>query len=154
MFSNCLKPIVFKRINHFDNRGVLSEVFRHSRNDINVKQATYIETVKNSLRGFHWQDGQSRLLTVLSGMIVDITVDIDSLKTYKNCLLPGDMLYIPSGFAHGCLSLEDSNILYFCDIEYSASDAKGMMWNDPKINADWGISNPILSKADTEWKHL
>ena len=60
------------------------------------------------------------------------------------------MLWIPPGFAHGFLSLEDHTVLlYKCTAPYNKDAEKGIRWNDPELNINWGISNPLLSEKDS-----
>ena len=58
-------------------------------------------------------------------------------------------LFIPEGYAHGFLSLEDDTCFqYKCTTAYSPSTQKGILWNDPTIKIDWPIDNPLLSEKD------
>ncbi len=57
-------------------------------------------------------------------------------------------VFIPPGVAHGFASLTDMTITYLVDSYYNAADELGVAWNDPEINADWGVTDPILSKRD------
>jgi dTDP-4-dehydrorhamnose 3,5-epimerase len=57
-------------------------------------------------------------------------------------------VFIPPGIAHGFASLTDMTITYLVDGYYNAADELGVAWNDPEIGADWGITDPILSKRD------
>lgn len=58
-------------------------------------------------------------------------------------------LYIPPGVAHGFASLSDMTITYLVDGYYNPNDELGVAWDDPAINADWGLSDPILSARDS-----
>jgi dTDP-4-dehydrorhamnose 3,5-epimerase len=59
------------------------------------------------------------------------------------------MLYIPSGFAHGFISLtEDVHLLYKCTNEYDSQADAGIRWNDPDIGIPWPVGNPIISAKD------
>ena len=59
-------------------------------------------------------------------------------------------LYIPPGVAHGFASLSDMTITYLVDGYYNPQDECGVAWDDPAIAADWGVTDPILSKRDQE----
>jgi dTDP-4-dehydrorhamnose 3,5-epimerase len=58
-------------------------------------------------------------------------------------------LWIPEGFAHGFLALEENTVFsYKCTAAYSKSDEMDLLWNDPTLNIDWGIKTPVLSDKD------
>jgi dTDP-4-dehydrorhamnose 3,5-epimerase len=57
-------------------------------------------------------------------------------------------VYIPPGVAHGFAALTDMVITYLVDGYYNPADELGVMWNDPAIDADWGVEDPILSERD------
>ncbi len=60
-----------------------------------------------------------------------------------------NMLYVPAGFAHGFLALEDSLFTYKCTEFYHKESEMGIFWNDPQLDIDWGdLSNPIISEKD------
>ena len=153
-----LTPRVYK-----DERGYFMESYNQKKVEILIKdrfvQDNESVSHKNVLRGLHFQlppHAQSKLIRVIKGSILDIAVDLrkDS-STYGEHfkhVLSGEnkkQLYIPVGFAHGFLSLEDDTILnYKCSDYYSASAEASIIWNDPQLNIDWGIENPILAEKD------
>jgi dTDP-4-dehydrorhamnose 3,5-epimerase len=111
------------------------------------------------LRGLHFQSGdfaQSKLVRVIKGSVLDVAVDIRAgSPTYgkhfavelneRNKL----MLYIPVGFAHGFLTLSENTIFsYKCGNVYHKDSEGGIMWNDPDLNINWGIIDPVLSEKD------
>ena len=57
-------------------------------------------------------------------------------------------IFIPPGVAHGFASLTDMTITYLVDGYYNPADELGVAWDDPSIGADWGVTDPILSKRD------
>jgi dTDP-4-dehydrorhamnose 3,5-epimerase len=57
-------------------------------------------------------------------------------------------VYIPPGVAHGFAALTDMVITYLVDGYYNAADELGVAWDDPAIDADWGVTDPILSERD------
>jgi len=57
-------------------------------------------------------------------------------------------LFIPPGVAHGFASITDCVITYLVDGYYNTADELGVLWNDPELEADWGIDEPILSDRD------
>lgn len=123
------------------------------------------ESRKNVLRGLHYQiepKAQGKLITVLTGRILDVALDLrnDSKTLYKYSMNElsyrgWDSVWIPWGFAHGFLSLEDHSIvLNRCTAEFEPSLERGIRWNDPSVNIQWPISDPILSDKDGKWKLL
>jgi dTDP-4-dehydrorhamnose 3,5-epimerase len=116
---------------------------------------------KGVLRGLHFQIppfAQSKLVRVIQGSVLDVAVDIRvNSPTYgKHFSIELNasnktMLYIPVGFAHGFLTLENNTLFsYKCGGFYNKSAESGLMWNDPDINIEWNIENPILSDKDTQ----
>ncbi len=114
---------------------------------------------KNVLRGMHFQIApfeQGKLVRVVNGSALDVATDIrKNSSTYKKSFsitLSGKnnlMLWIPPGFAHGFLALEDDTVVvYKCTAPYNKDSEKGIRWNDSDLNINWGISNPILSEKD------
>lgn len=59
-------------------------------------------------------------------------------------------VFIPPGVAHGFASLTDMTITYLVDGYYNPADELGVAWDDPEVGADWGISDPVLSKRDRD----
>ena len=112
------------------------------------------------LRGLHYQieKSQGKLIHVVAGAIKDVAVDIrtNSPDFGKSITIELDsrshnMLFIPEGFAHGYLTMENNTIIqYKCTNYYSQTSEFGILWNDRDLNIDWGLSNPILSKKDNK----
>ncbi|SHJ67859.1 dTDP-4-dehydrorhamnose 3,5-epimerase [Hymenobacter daecheongensis DSM 21074] len=111
------------------------------------------------LRGLHFQRppfAQAKLVRVATGRVRDVVVDVRrSSATYGQHVSVeldaqrGNMLYIPAGFAHGFLALEDNTLfLYRCTNYYHPASEGGLLWNDPTLNIDWGATNPIVSDKD------
>lgn len=100
---------------------------------------------------------QGKLVRVVSGSALDVAIDIrKNSPTYSKSFsvtLSGKnnlMLWIPPGFAHGFLSLEDDTVVaYKCTAPYHKDSERGIVWNDPALNIDWGVSKPILSEKDS-----
>ena len=110
------------------------------------------------IRGLHMQRApyaQAKLVTVLSGKVLDVVVDLRAgSKTFAQvyyCLLESErrnMLMVPEGFAHGFAALEDSVFFYKCSNLYDKASETGVRWNDPELNIDWRVQNPIISEKD------
>ena len=146
-----------------DDRGHFFESFResefHNKLDKNFVQDNEVFSKEsNIIRGLHYQldRSQGKLIHVVSGAIKDIAVDVrvgsPNFGKSFTATLTGEnhkMLYVPEGFAHGYLVLEQNTIVHYkCTSYYHAESEYGVRWDDPDINIDWGISDPVLSKKD------
>ncbi len=116
-------------------------------------------SMKGVLRGLHFQAppfAQGKLVRVIQGSVIDVAVDIrkssPSFGKHVAVELSGDnkrMFWVPEGFAHGFLTLEDHTIFsYRCTDVYNKESEGSLNWNDPELNIDWNISDPILSEKD------
>ncbi|MFC5271162.1 dTDP-4-dehydrorhamnose 3,5-epimerase [Adhaeribacter terreus] len=116
-------------------------------------------SVKNVLRGLHFQKppfAQAKLVRVLSGKALDVVVDIrKGSPTYGQHLKvvldaeQSNQLFIPAGFAHGFLTLEDNTTFFYkCSDYYNKESEGGLLWNDPALNIDWNVTDPIVSEKD------
>jgi dTDP-4-dehydrorhamnose 3,5-epimerase len=154
-----MTPTIFK-----DKRGYFFENFRMSWLEergifTRFVQDNESKSDKNVLRGLHMQappHGQAKLLRVVNGSIWDVAVDLrkdsPTYGRYFGLELNEEnktMLYIPEGFAHGFCCLQDHTIVqYKCSNYYNKASEMGVIWNDPTININWPISNPIISAKD------
>ena len=146
-----------------DSRGV----FFYSFNSINLSKqglpSEFVQdkqsfSVKGVLRGLHFQQGefaQGKLVRVVTGRVLDVAVDIrpdsPTLGKWEFFELDGKsnkMVYIPVGFAHGFLALEDSIFSYKCTAGYNRASEGGIIWNDPVLKIDWPIDSPNISDKD------
>ena len=151
---------------HSDHRGDFHKIFAQEllkKNGINLNISDQFYTISNKdvLRGMHFQvppHDHSKLVICLSGRILDVVIDIRknsqsygsifSIELDSKC---SEGLFIPSGFAHGFLSLSDnSGILYNTNSSHSPSHDKGIKWNS--FGFKWPIKDPIISDRDD--KHL
>ncbi len=114
---------------------------------------------KGILRGLHFQKephAQGKFVRVITGAVLDVALDIrKSSPTYGQFVVEEltaqnkRMLYIPPGFAHGFLTLEDQTIFtYKCTQYYHPQSEGGVLWNSPSLQIPWGISQPVLSAKD------
>lgn len=119
---------------------------------------------KGVVRGLHFQlapHAQTKLVSVISGKVLDVVVDIRANsstfgKAYT-LVLSGEeqnALLIPEGFAHGFAALEDSYFFYKVSSLYEPKSEGGIRWNDADLSIDWQIDNPIVSKKDQELPSL
>lgn len=128
-------------------------------------QDNHSKSQKNVLRGLHFQKNfpQGKLIRVIKGKIYDVVVDLrqesSTFGKWFGVELSEEnrfMLYIPKGFAHGFLTLEDdTEVLYKTTDYYNPEDEGGIIWNDKDLSIDWkfreyGIDekNLILSEKD------
>jgi len=149
---------------HRDSRGFFLETYKESDfNDAGITtsfvQDNWSHSLKGVLRGLHYQkqpEGQAKLVSVLRGDVYDVAVDLRSnsrtFGAYVGVRLSGDdykMLYIPNGFAHGfCVLSDEADFVYKVSAQYSREHDKGIIWNDPGIQIDWPVKNPLLSEKD------
>ena len=154
-----IKPKVFE-----DDRGYFFESFRLDsiRNaGITLKfiQENESKSGKNVLRGLHFQNppfAQGKLVRVVKGAVLDVAVDIRKKSpAYGKWFaheLSGEnkmMMWIPPGFAHGFLTLEDETIFqYKCTNYYNKESEGSIRWNDPQLNIDWHVQEPGVSEKD------
>jgi len=116
-------------------------------------------SARGVLRGLHFQrppHAQAKLVRVAQGRVLDVIVDLrrDSATYGQQLLVELDarrcnMLYVPVGFAHGFVALEDDTLfLYKCSDYYQPSAEGGLLWNDPTLNINWGVEHPNVSDKD------
>ena len=148
-----------------DERGYFFETYQEHRYKENGIPYTFVQdnrsmSTKGVLRGLHLQKTkpQGKLVSVISGEVLDVAVDLRTNSKTFGCheavLLTGKnnrQLFVPPGFAHGFVVLSDiAEFNYKCTDYYDPSDEGGIIWNDPELAIDWGISTPSLSEKDKE----
>ncbi len=162
--------LIFEKEIHNDNRGFFYESLKVKELEIFTKEKhefvqTNISFSKTDvLRGLHWQKEpllQAKLIAVLYGRIFDVCVDIrkssKNFGEYYSIELGSEsknnIIFIPPGYAHGFLSLEDSLIQYNLTNYYSAEHEEALSWNDNTVNIEWPkVNNIILSDKDKNAK--
>lgn len=116
---------------------------------------------KGVLRGLHFQKppyAQGKLVRVIKGAVIDVAVDIrrgsDTYGQWTSVELSEEnkkMLWVPPGMAHGFVTLEDETIFsYKCTELYNKSSEGSIRWDDPDLNINWGVENPVLSEKDKQ----
>lgn len=157
-----ITPKLFK-----DERGYFLETFNQKVFSKETGIETYFvqdnlsKSSKGVLRGLHFQKGvsaQAKLVQVLEGKVLDVCVDLrtDSPTFGKHFSIYLDglnkkQLYVPRGFAHGFIVLENNTIFsYKCDNYYDKASESGIIFNDKTLNIDWGFpeENLIISEKD------
>lgn len=162
--------IVIEQKSFKDERGWFSETYAQ---DAFLKagippfvQDNHSYSFKGVLRGLHFQKPtwQGKLVRVARGHVYDVAVDLrPESKTfgawYGIELSDRDkrMMYVPEGFAHGFLALEDSEFLYKCTKLYTPGEEGTLLYNDPKLCIPWvryakdfGIDEFIISSKDIQ----
>ncbi|WP_295460615.1 dTDP-4-dehydrorhamnose 3,5-epimerase [uncultured Pseudomonas sp.] len=153
-----------------DDRGFFLESFQAERYaqqagiTLAFVQDNHSRSARNVLRGLHFQRSkpQGKLVRVVRGEVLDVAVDIRrGSPTFGNVvseILSEEnkrQLWIPPGLAHGFVVLsETADFEYKCTDYYDPSDEGSLIWNDPDLNIDWRVSDPILSAKDAQGLRL
>jgi dTDP-4-dehydrorhamnose 3,5-epimerase len=150
-----------------DDRGYFLENYKKS--DFNFIGKEFVQdnhsfSKKGVIRGLHFQNKpyeQGKLVSVISGKIFDVAVDIRKDSTYYKKYVAIElsennhkMLYIPEGFAHGFQALENSHVLYKTTSEYNKASESGIIFKDKTINIEWPLSSYTISEKDSKLKIL
>jgi dTDP-4-dehydrorhamnose 3,5-epimerase len=149
-----------------DQRGFFLETFNESRYNEVLKNVQFVQdnfssSNKGVLRGLHFQNppySQGKLVQVITGSALDVAVDLrkdsDTYGQHLKVILSSEkrnQFWIPEGFAHGFLALEDNTIFsYKCTNYYNPQSEVTILWNDRNLKIDWQIDNPIISPKDKE----
>ena len=173
--TNLLDCYILEPERFGDDRGYFESITEEQLKELGFNKVFQISNSlsgKGIIRGLHFQKDpycQAKVVRCHRGAVIDVVVDIrkDS-KTYgkwtsveltsKN----GKMLYVPRGFAHGFISLEEDTLFeYYVDNKYMPEMEDGILWNDPDIGINWEeilnkykIKEPILSPKDQARKPL
>lgn len=122
-----------------------------------ILQSNRSHSVAGVLRGLHyhhhqvdyWQLMEGKMRVALADLrptsptyLATETIDIDAATPQG--------LYIPVGVAHGFYAQTAMTLLYLVDNYYNGQDELGIAWNDPTLNIDWGVENPVLSERDAK----
>lgn len=161
-----IKPTIFS-----DGRGWFFESY--SENEMKKHGFVYnfvqdnhsLSRLKGTLRGIHFQNNpksQSKLVRCTKGRIIDVAVDLrKSSLNYKKwiCVELSDsnqyQLLIPKGFGHGFVTLtDDVEVQYKVDEYYSHNHDRSIRFDDPDLDIDWKVDNPILSEKDSNACYL
>ena len=161
-FSGLLifEPKIFK-----DDRGYFFESYSQKIfTDINFVQDNQASSSYGIIRGLHYQNepfAQTKLIRVLSGSILDVSVDLrknsptyGKVYTIELSAENKKQLLIPKGFAHGYSVIsETAEVFYKCDAFYHKESEGGIAWNDPALNIDWQIPFDKVIVSDKDSKH-
>lgn len=162
-----IEPKVFTDQRGYFMESFKEDLFKQRIGDVKFIQDNESQSTRGVLRGLHYQTGeysQAKLVRALKGSVLDVIVDIrKSSPTFgqslaielseKNKL----QLFVPRGFAHGFLVLEDETIFsYKVDNIYSPAHEATILWSDPTLKIDWNIDKDelVLSDKDKNGKLL
>jgi dTDP-4-dehydrorhamnose 3,5-epimerase len=160
-----IKPKVIE-----DERGYFVETFNqrfltHAIGRVNfVQDNQSLSRHPFTIRGLHYQIApfeQAKLVRVLSGRILDVVVDIrrgsPHFGRYVRTVLTAvgfEQLWVPAGFAHGFCALEaDSVVLYKVSNFFDPASERGVRWNDPELNIDWGVDDSDVTLSARDRQH-
>ena len=155
-----LEPKVFE-----DERGAVFESYNRralreaTGVDIEIAQENHSHSVRNVIRGLHYQlvSPQGKLVRVVRGEIFDVAVDLRRASPtfgrwvgFNLSEANGKMAWIPPGFAHGLLALSATvDVLYKMTAFWAPEHERTLLWNDPQIGVRWPIAGaPVLSRKD------
>ncbi|WP_338941104.1 dTDP-4-dehydrorhamnose 3,5-epimerase [Fusobacterium polymorphum] len=165
-----IEPQIFE-----DSRGFFLESYNYNDfKEIGIEnifvQDNHSKSLKGVLRGLHFQKGeysQAKLVRVLKGAVLDIAIDLrENSETFGKYFAVElneknkKMFFIPRGFAHGFLTLEDdTEFFYKCDNFYNPQSEAGIIWNDGDLNIDWnfkkyGIKENELIISEKDKKNI
>mgnify|MGYP006225470937 FL=1 len=153
-----------------DSRGYFYETYhkqRYAEFDIkaNFVQCMQSKSSKNTIRGLHYQvapNGQSKLINVMRGKILDVIVDIrfGSPTFGKHVAIElnessKQQVWIPLGFAHGFSVLsKEAEVAYMVSSFHCKSSERGILFNDHDLNINWKVEHPTISKKDLKNKQF
>lgn len=158
--ASLLEPVV-----HGDHRGFFMESYNEQVikqlgvNHQFIQDNQSLSAEPGVLRGLHYQlnpKAQTKLIRVLTGAIYDVILDIrrssPTFGQWIGVILSEHnkrQLLVPKGFAHGfCTLVPNTQVFYKVDEYYSPEHDRGILWNDPALNIDWPVSEPLLSGKD------
>ncbi|BBF71430.1 dTDP-4-dehydrorhamnose 3,5-epimerase [Sphingomonas bisphenolicum] len=145
-----LEPRLFQDDRGFFMESWNSQTFRDAGLDLTFVQDNHSRSDRGVLRGLHFQhpNPQGKLVRVTSGSVWDVAVDLRrSSATFGRWFgvelsaANKRMFWIPPGFAHGFLCLEDgTDFLYKCTAFYQPAQEHSLLWNDPALNIPWPVA--------------
>ncbi|AXT18592.1 dTDP-4-dehydrorhamnose 3,5-epimerase [Flavobacteriaceae bacterium AU392] len=158
-----ITPNIFHDDRGFFFESYSSKVFNKLIGEVQFVQDNQSYSRRGVLRGLHFQNAeyaQAKLVQVTRGSVLDVCVDLrETSPTFgKHIAIElseenKKQLFIPKGFAHGFLVLENNTVFsYKCDNYYNKNSEKGIIYNDETLNIDWNFSKEdiIISEKDLQ----
>lgn len=159
-------PLIIEPRVFGDDRGFFMETwnaaaFAEAGLDLTFVQDNHSHSQKGVLRGMHFQNpgAQGKLVRVARGAVFDAVVDLrrgsHTFGKWTGVYLTAQnkrMFWVPEGFAHGFLTLEDNtDFLYKCTAPYAPQHEQSLAWDDPEVGIEWPLDGmlPLLSEKDT-----
>ena len=154
---------------HGDDRGWFLETYNAATFGAHGLPAEFVQdnhsySRRGVVRGLHYQlvEPQGKLVRCTRGKILDVAVDIrrgsPNFGKWVSVELTAEnhrMLWVPPRFAHGFSVLSDeADVLYKCTTLWNAASDRSILWNDPEIGIEWGVSEAQLSPKDAAGKRL
>ncbi|MEE4207883.1 MAG: dTDP-4-dehydrorhamnose 3,5-epimerase, partial [Parvularcula sp.] len=160
-------PLIIEPRVFGDERGFFMETWNASAYagaglDLTFVQDNHSRSQKGVLRGMHFQNPgpQGKLVRVVHGAVFDVAVDLrEGSSTFGEWVgveLTAEnrrMFWVPEGFAHGFLTLEDdTDFLYKCTAPYAPQSEHTLAWDDPAVGVEWPLAgvDPIVSEKDAD----
>lgn len=156
---------------HHDSRGYFARMycareFEATGIEFEIAQSSVaFNEATGTLRGLHYQlppYGEAKIVRCIVGAIYDVIVDLrpDSAGYLEwigveLSAVNGRSLYVPEGFAHGYLTLEDATeVIYLMNQFYVAKAGRGVRWDDPRLGIEWPGDIAVISRKDQSWPDL
>lgn len=154
-------------LRHVDERGSFSETFRadllaaHGVDAAFVQDNHVVTKCRGVVRGLHYQlepRSQGKLVRCARGAVLDVAVDVrEGSPTYARHVAMElseanwQQLWVPPGFAHGYITLDDNcEVIYKTTDYYSPGHERGIAWDDPALQIDWGVSSTRATLSDKD----
>jgi dTDP-4-dehydrorhamnose 3,5-epimerase len=164
-------PLIIEPSVFGDERGFFMETWNEASFAMAGLKLTFVQdnhsrSQKGVLRGLHFQNPapQGKLVRVASGAVFDVAVDLrassPNFGQWVGVELSANnkrMMWVPEGFAHGFLTLEDNtDFLYKCTAPYAPQAEHTLAWDDPAVGIEWPLdgATPTLSAKDAAGRAL